>query len=348
MGALWRVVSSKWNLPFEERTSFAGKTVLITGTTIGGLGFEAAQKIAALNPTKLIITARSEKKGQAAKEQIERYIQSQKGSGKEASPEIDVYTLDMDDFSNVRAFAEKVNAKIPKLHAVILNAGVTNRVWSTTREGWEQTLQVNTIGTTLLALLLLPKLLSSADSKDPAHLNFVSSGTARSVKPDKARKFYDSPNALQAMSAEKAWLGMGHYALSKLLLEYAMRHIAMLPSVVSTSGEAKVIVNSTCPGMCKTDLGRQFTDKSLFFRILFWVMFLVIGRSAEAGSRQYVSAITRGKESQGKLWKDDKYYDGGEMVESTEGKKFGEKIWKEMVEVMESTEPKVRSILSAS
>jgi NAD(P)-dependent dehydrogenase (short-subunit alcohol dehydrogenase family) len=349
MAALWRIVSQKWNLPFEENTSFAGKTVLITGTTIGGLGFEAAQKIAALDPTKLIITARSEKKGQAAKEQIERYIQSRKGSGRGASPEIEIYTLDMDDFSNVKAFAEKVNANIAELHAVILNAGVTNRAWSMTREGWEQTLQVNTISTALLALLLLPKLLSSGDTKNPTHLNFISSGSARLVKPEKVRQFYDSPNALQAMSAEKAWLGgMGHYALSKLLLEYAMRHIAMLPSVVSTSGEPKVIVNSVCPGMCKTDLGRQYTDKSLLYRILLWIMSLLIMRSAEAGSREYVSAITRGKESQGKLWKDDRYFDGGEMVESAEGKKFGEKIWKEMVGVMESIEPKVESVLAAN
>ena len=349
MGAIWRLVSSKWNLPFEENTPFAGKIVLITGTTIGGLGFEAAQKIAALHPTKLIITARSEKKGKAAKEQIERYIQALPGSGKEASPEIETYELDMDDFSNLKAFVEKLNADVPKLDAVILNAGVTNRAWSKTREGWEQTLQVNTISTTLLALLLLPKLLSNGDSNKPTHLSFVSSGTARSVKPDKVRKFYDSPNALQFMSDEKGWLGgMGQYALSKLVLEYAMRQIARLPSVTPTSGEPTIVVNSTCPGMCKTDLGRQFTEKNVLFRILLWILFLLVGRSAAAGSRQYVSAITRGKESQGKLWKDDKYYDGGEMVESQEGRKFGDKVWKELVQVMEGIEPKVQSILAAS
>jgi NAD(P)-dependent dehydrogenase (short-subunit alcohol dehydrogenase family) len=153
---------------------------------------------------------------------------------------------------------------------------------------------------------------------------------------------------LKAMSAEEGWSGsMAQYALSKLLLEYAMRQVAMLPSVMSTSGEAKVIVNSTCPGLCKTDLARQYTQKSLFYRIVVWFVFLLIGRSAEAGSRQYVSAITRSQESQGKLWKNDRYFDGGKMVESAEGKKFGEKMWKELVEVMETIEPKVRSILVA-
>jgi NAD(P)-dependent dehydrogenase (short-subunit alcohol dehydrogenase family) len=201
----------------------------------------------------------------------------------------------------------------------------------------------------LLALLLLPKLLSSGGPKNPAHLNFISSGRARVVKPEKVRPFYDSPNALQAMSSEKAWLGgMGHYALSKLLLEYAMRHIATLPSVVSASGEPNVIVNSASPGLCKTDLGRRYTDKSMLFRILAWIVGVLIMRSAEAGSRLYVSAITRGKESQGKMWKDDRYVDGGEMVESAQGKRFGEKVWKEMVDVMESIEPRIRPTLSES
>ena len=166
----------------------------------------------------------------------------------------------------------------------------------------EQILQVNTISTTLLALLLLPKLLSSGDSTNPAHLNFICSRTARTVKPERVRKFCDSPNALQAMSAEKSWLGgMGQHALSKLLLEYAMRQIARLPSTTSTSPEPRVIVNSAGPGVCQTDLGWQYSDKSVLFRILVWIMFLLLGRSAEAGSRQYVSAITRAKESQGKL-----------------------------------------------
>ena len=36
------------------------------------------------------------------------------------------------------------------------------------------------------------------------------------------------------------------------------------------------------------------------------------------------------------------------MVETAEGKKFAEKVWNEMVQVMEITESKVRSILAAS
>jgi hypothetical protein len=48
------------------------------------------------------------------------------------------------------------------------------------------------------------------------------------------------------------------------------------------------------------------------------------------GSRTYLTALTRGVEGRGKMWKDDRYHDGREMVESEEGAKLGEKIWAEM------------------
>jgi NAD(P)-dependent dehydrogenase (short-subunit alcohol dehydrogenase family) len=346
MTGLSRFLFQKWNLPADETTSFAGKTVLITGGT-SGLGLEAAQKIAALNPSKLIITARDVKKGQLAKEQIVRFSRTAKRSTGVADVDVTVCTLKMDDFASVKAFAKEICADVPVLHAVILNVGLTNRAWSKSVEGWEDTLQVNTLSTTLLALSLLPKLLSTASVKVPAHLTVISSGLAREVKPDFARKYYDSPSALQAMSAEKAWPGGPiQYGLSKLLLEYSMRKIATCPSVAPPSG-VTVVINSACPGMCKTNLARQYTEKNILFRIIVWVSFLFFGRSAEAGSRTYVSALTQGPESQGRMWKDDRYYDGGEMVESADGQRFAGKMWKEVVGVMEAAQPKVTAILAA-
>ncbi len=341
MAGVYRLLKSKWTPPFEDHTSFSGKTVLITGAT-GGLGLEAAQKIAALGPAKLIITARNGQKGQVAKSQIESHIQHVQRAEGSGGVEIDVYELDMGEFASVKAFADRVDANVARLDAVILNAGQTNSAWGKSIEGWEQTLQVNTISTVLLALLLLPKLLVTADAKQPAHLNFISSGTATRVNPGLARKYYDRPKALQAMSDEKAWPGgPTQYGLSKLLLEYSMRHIATLPSLRPPSGQVKVVVNSACPGMCKTDLGRQYTNKSILFRTLVWIFFAIFARTAENGSRTYVSALTRDSGSQGKLWKEDRYFDGGPMLETEEGKKFGEKIWKETVNVLESFEPRV-------
>ena len=350
MAGLFRILRGKYILPVDTTTSFAGKTVLITGATTG-LGLEAAKKVAALNPEKLVITARTKEKGQYAKEQIELHLRELTTDSGSRSVDIDIYLLDMSEFASVKAFAELINARIRKLDVVILNAGQHNKAWSKSVDGWEQDLQVNSLSTTLLALLLLPNLLAAADSdpKHPPHLNFISSGLARVVNPSLVHKYYDSPSALLAMSAEKAWPGgQPQYGLSKLLLEYSMRHIARLPAVSPPSGPVKVVVNSACPGMCKTDLGRAYTANSILFTFLVWLMSLLVLRSAEAGSRTYVSAVTRSDESQGKLWKDDRYFDGGEMIDSDDGKTFGEKMWREMVDVVAESSPNVKAFIAGS
>jgi hypothetical protein len=68
--------------------------------------------------------------------------------------------------------------------------------------------------------------------------------------------------------------------LSKLLLEYSMRHLAEL-----TSDSSKVIINSCCPGLVKTDLGREYYEHSAVLRILFWLLPTLLGWSVETGAR---------------------------------------------------------------
>lgn len=121
---------------------------------------------------------------------------------------------------------------------------------------------MDTISTTLLALLLLPKLLEnpaagSTNSINLPHLTFISSALVRTIKPPRVRKYFDCENALHAISAETSWPGANpQYSLTKILLEYSLRRIAKLPSVTTPSGEVKVVVNLVAPGIRKTDLGR--------------------------------------------------------------------------------------------
>jgi NAD(P)-dependent dehydrogenase (short-subunit alcohol dehydrogenase family) len=346
MAAIFSILTQKFNPPKPSTESFAGKTVLITGATTG-LGLEAAKKFAALNASKVIITCREASRGQNAKKQIEAWMKDSASGKKASSTEVHVMSLDMSNFDSVRAFAEEVNSKFSRIDVAILNAGTHQVKWIQSVEGWEEDFQVNTISTTLLGLLLLPTLLKSAGGVGgPPHLTFVSSGLALKAKPASFQKYYESPNALKAMSSQDEYPGSQlQYGISKLLLEYSMRHIAQLPALQSDDGQPKVIVNSTCPGLCKSDLGRDMMTNVLI-RILAWVMFAVIARTAEQGSNAYVSSVTRDGSSQGQIWKDDSYYDPGRMIESDEGKKFGEKIWKEMMEVLGDADPKVKTLLA--
>ncbi|KAJ5124873.1 Short-chain dehydrogenase/reductase family protein [Penicillium bovifimosum] len=65
-----------------------------------------------------------------------------------------------------------------------LNAGIWNKDYHQSPEGWEEDLQVNTLSTSLLALLLLPKLKKSAYPDNPTHLSVVSSQQFVQVKPE--------------------------------------------------------------------------------------------------------------------------------------------------------------------
>lgn len=66
IGFLWW---SARNPPQDPRTSFAGKTVLITGANVG-LGYEAFVKFAALGASRIILGMRSLARGETAKAQV--------------------------------------------------------------------------------------------------------------------------------------------------------------------------------------------------------------------------------------------------------------------------------------
>ena len=311
MAAFYRLLHSKYHPPALTEKTFSGKTVLITGGS-SGLGLEAAKKIAALDAWTIIITARDQAKGEMAKEEIEFVCQER------ATDELDiqVWPLNMSDFSSVKKFAGRVNKELPRLDVAILNAGQANGSWSKVSDPngpWEMTLMVNTLATVFLGLLLLPKLLSTAKAKgadptDPPHLNFKSSGVVIREKPEAYSKYEGSQNVLEAASKEDAYRGgYGQYAMSKLFLEYGIRRIASLPCVARESGEKTVIVNSTCPGLCKSDLGRAVAGRPIIIRFLIWLFLAIFARSADHGSRNYVTAVQRGVDGHGKMWKEDKY-----------------------------------------
>lgn len=311
MAAFYRLLHQKYNPPVLTEKTFSGKTVLITGGS-SGLGLEAAKKIAALDAWTIIITARDQAKGERAKEEIE-FVCHERA---EDELDIQVWQLDMSDFASVKNFAQRVDRELPRLDVAILNAGQTNRLWSKVSDAngpWEMTLMVNTLATIFLGLLLLPKLLSTvkaggSDPTDPPHLSFISSGSVARKKPEDYKKYEGSETVLEAVSKRDAFAdGIKQYATSKLFLEYGMRRIASLPSVAKDSGEKTVIVNSACPGMCKSDLGRSYVDIPLVIWLLMWLFIAIFARSVDHGSRTYVSAVTRGVDGHGKMWKEDKY-----------------------------------------
>ncbi|KAL9115235.1 MAG: hypothetical protein Q9227_001029 [Pyrenula ochraceoflavens] len=297
MSRALQFVLNRFYPPQEPKTSFEDRTVLVTGANVG-LGFEAAKKYVELGCTDLVLAVRTVSKGEAARDQIL--------SSTEKSATIRVWQLDMSSFDNIQHFAKQVNEQLPRLDVALLNAGVVQPRFVRSPEGWEETLQVNYLSTALLGLLLLPKLLEiNAKTESMPHLSFVSSSSHKHVNIGAMRKSKSSGNILAYWNDEKKFPGTPQYGNSKVFLEFAKAAMANLPSVRSPDGKVNVIINSSCPGFCQSDLARNVTGGSAILSTVAWIVYGIVARTTEQGSRTLVSSTTQGVESHGKFWFND-------------------------------------------
>ena len=240
----------------------------------------------------------------------------------------------------------------------------------TSAEGWDQQIQINYLSTLLLAILLLPKLRASKTKAWTPVLTFTSSGRHMAVPASR----FDLPQAaldsktpfLSYWSQPTVWpSGQDMYDISKLLVEFAIGMIASNPIAQDPSTkEIYVIVNSSCPGICRTDLGRDYIESSILMRCAAYLFFKVLSRTAEQGSRSIVSATTLGEQGHGQFWQNDvivkyvsalRFLQGSSLtcfcrhnrglISSPEGKALQAKIWEETMTVLTKAAPQVRDIL---
>lgn len=287
-----KLLQQKWNPPKDPDVSFEGKTVIVTGATTGGLGYEAGLKFAQKGASKVILTARTIEKGLPAKGSIEST------TGKRGV--VEIWELEMTSYDSITSFVKKVE-NLKKVDAVILNAGLIAKDYRDAGHGWETTLQVNVLSTTLLALMLLPKLRSSKTPKSTAVLELVSSGLYKEVIiPDEA---LDAP--LEAANKNvNGYHFQAQYNMSKLFVQCMTKQLGKITQPEGAA-EPSVIVLSTCPGACKSSLARELMANPIV-RILGGIFLSLFFRTTEEGSRTFVSATVQGPQMNGKTWKDDK------------------------------------------
>lgn len=291
MASLFRLLKMQYTPPTDSFTSFAGKTVLLTGAT-SGLGYEAAIKLLNLGVDSLIIGSRNLERGNRAKLELEKCT-NRAGT-------IEIWELEMNSFQSVKTFANRANNELKRLDVALLNAGLWNREYVQSPQEWEETLQVNTLSTSLLALLLLPKLRASSTDAEPTHLAVVSSQQFVRVK---AESLQTEGPLLEHLNSPDRFHGPKQYGISKLLLEYVLKNVARL--VRNDDGTLPVIVNTISPGLCRSSLGRQY-DR-FYERWLVWIMYKLFARTTEHGSRLLVSGVLQGAEAHGKCWRNDGY-----------------------------------------
>ncbi|KAJ6453145.1 hypothetical protein C8R45DRAFT_1039716 [Mycena sanguinolenta] len=127
-----------------------GRNVLVTGTSIGGIGFETA-RVLAKYANLVIITGHNSERLKLSEEAINQET---------PSANIRQLVFDLSSLAAVRQAAAEVNAYPEPLHILIHNAGV-GCGFKLTVDGLETQMATNHIGPFLLTKLLVPKLLAA-------------------------------------------------------------------------------------------------------------------------------------------------------------------------------------------
>ncbi|TVY43589.1 Short-chain dehydrogenase/reductase [Lachnellula subtilissima] len=311
--------------------SFKGQHILITGAS-SGLGLASAVHFVNLGASSVIITARTTIKGLAAKAEIETATNTV-GKGV-----VKVMELDMSSFAGTLAFAERVKAEVKELDVVLLNAGIFPASFRLSQEGWEESIQVHVLSTSLLALELLPWLKKLGGGKK--HMSFVGSGNHRDLKIGKANG-WPQEDVLGFWSQKENFVKIKMYAVSKLMEQYVVNEIAKLSS-------PEVIVNPLCPGMVKSDLAREYQTNFLLTMAVNSYMTL-LSKTTEGGARSLVLTALTPPEDNGKYithYQSDKDYKNAVQhnVLGPEGQKMQAQVWKEVLDILEKAVAGVKSI----
>lgn len=293
-----------------------GQTVIVTGSNTG-LGKEAARHFARLGAAKIILAVRNTKAGEDAKAYIERTTHC-------APATVEVWSLDLANYASVQAFAARAAKDLERIDVLCENAGIATGT-KKMAEGHESTITVNVISTFLLALLLLPKLKETARKyKTETTLTIVSSEVHGWCKFPEQKA--DSVFAALDQSDDLA----ERYPVSKLLEVLAIRQIA--PKLEGSG----VVLNMLNPGLCHSELAREGG-------LGFAVMKFFLARTTEMGSRTLVAAAKGGKGSHGKYMSDGVVSEGdlSSFVKSEDGQRAGQKVWKELSEILDKIQPGV-------
>lgn len=237
----------------------------------------------------------------------------------------------MADYSSMLAFGERIK-NLPRLDSFLANAGIDTTKFLKI-EGHESTITVNVISTILVGLLAIPKLReTSAAHQKQSRLVFTGSQVHVFAKNNQLSK--PGPGQIFKSLDNEATADMtGRYYLSKLVLLLAVRKLAKQLS------QPGVIVNFVGPGWCKTDLFRT-NDGGMGGRI----GLRLIGRTSEEGSRTLVHGAVADEDSHGKYLSECKVKQESTWSRSEEGLRVEERLWVELVDILEAVRPGVSRV----
>lgn len=271
-----------------------GRRVLVTGAS-RGIGLAAATELARLGATVHLLGRNQGRLDEAA-------------AGIRISvPNADVVpeSCDVSDLDDVRAYAERTLETVPRLHALVHNAGVMPEDRSESPQGIELTLATHVVGPLLLTELLRPSLAAAEDSR----VLIMSSGGMYSAP-------LTSGWADDLQYREGTYRGIRAYARTKRLQVLLAEQLA-----TRLAGDG-IAVHSLHPGWAATDGVAESMPG--FNRALRPIL-----RDARSGADTLVwlTAAPEGASSTGLFWSDRRPRSTTYLPWTTEDPQLRRRVW---------------------
>ncbi|TEB33798.1 NAD(P)-binding protein [Coprinellus micaceus] len=300
-----KTVSSLWKdhkspIPAVVHGDLAGQTVIVTGANTG-IGFEATKHMASMKPGRLILACRNEAKGRLA-----------------VDP----------SFASVTAFVDKFEEDGGRLDILIANAAVGTTVYRVTKDGWEESLQVNTLSTALLCLRLAPAWIVVINSEFHHFASF---------KND----MYDSPSVEcipvevqnNSLTTRSSRVG-SRYNETKLLVTFFIRSLSDL---LKGTG---VVVTTVTPGYSYSEPNRDVKGVT---RLIVHFLQNIMAHTTEEGSRQLIYAAVGSLENPESL---NGLAEVNDHCLGAEGKKRQDQLWGHIIGELVQVDSRLRELLS--
>jgi len=240
-----------------------GRVAVVTGAT-SGLGTITARELAA-HGAHVVVTARSERRGEATLDRIRRAV---------PSASVEVRPLDLASLASVAAFARGLATDHDRLDLLVSNAGVMATPFARTEDGFELQMATNHLGPFALAGRLLP-LLAAAPA---ARVVTVASLAHTWAAIDPTDLAYERRRYLR-------WQAYGDTKLANLLFAFELdRRLRAAGSTIASL--------AAHPGLARTRLGLHGGGPLAWLQSVGVVLAKPVHQSARRGAEPQLRAAT--------------------------------------------------------
>ncbi|KAL2858453.1 hypothetical protein BJY01DRAFT_201251 [Aspergillus pseudoustus] len=266
-------------VPSTDIPSLKDKVILVTGGN-SGLGKQSIIEFAKHEPREIWLAARDPRRAATALTSIKAHTPK--------SVDIKILELDLMSLASIKRAAEKFQSETSRLDLLVLNAGIMSVPAGLTNEGYEIQFGTNHMGHALLAKLLIPVLLKTAELPGSDVRVVVLTSHAHNYAPKSGIQFDTLKNHAEGMDTISRY---GQSKLANLLWGRELgRHYPQLT------------VPLVHPGLVRTNLATTMGESSFVMRILWWITSSIIGVDIETGTLNQLWAATSPRVESGQYY----------------------------------------------